>query len=103
MKHSTARNVIERAFCLLKSRWAILRDKSYYPMQIQCQTILACCLLHNLINREMTNVDFIDNVDEGDSTYTKIGGNDIQLVENSNEWTKWRDDLVAEIQSMAVA
>ena len=51
----------------------------------------------------MTNVDFIDNVDEGDSTYTKIGGNDIQLVENSNEWTKWRDDLVAEIQSMAVA
>ncbi|KAA0037926.1 retrotransposon protein [Cucumis melo var. makuwa] len=33
MKHSSARNVIERAFGALKSRWAILRGKSYYPLQ----------------------------------------------------------------------
>ena len=85
MKHFAARNVIERAFGLLKGRWAILCGKSYYPVKIQCRTILACCLLHNLINREMTNVDFIDNVDEGDSTYVTIGGDDIQFVENSNE------------------
>ncbi|KAA0058990.1 retrotransposon protein [Cucumis melo var. makuwa] len=51
MKHSSARNVIERAFCVLKGHWAILRGKSYYPLQVQCRTILACCLLHNLINR----------------------------------------------------
>ncbi|KAL4023499.1 hypothetical protein IC575_017257 [Cucumis melo] len=31
MKHSSARNVIERAFGVLKGRWAILRGKSYYP------------------------------------------------------------------------
>ncbi|KAA0041773.1 retrotransposon protein [Cucumis melo var. makuwa] len=41
MKHSSARNVIERAFGVLKGRWAILRGKSYYPLQVQCRTILA--------------------------------------------------------------
>jgi len=97
MKHSAARNVIERAFGFLKGRWAILRGKSYSPVQIQCRTILACCLLHNLINREMTNVDFLDDVDEGDSTYAMIGGDGIQFVENSNEWTQWRDDLAVEM------
>ncbi|KAL4021787.1 hypothetical protein IC575_020604 [Cucumis melo] len=69
MKHSSARNVIERAFGVLKGRWAILRGKSYYPVEVQCRTILACCLLHNLINREMTNFDIEDNIDEVDSTH----------------------------------
>ncbi|KAA0033262.1 retrotransposon protein [Cucumis melo var. makuwa] len=54
MKHSSARNVIERTFGVLKGRWAILRGKLYYPLQVQCRTILACVLLYNLINREMT-------------------------------------------------
>jgi len=36
----------------------------------------------------MTNVDFVDNVDEGDSTYVMTGGDDIQFIENSNEWTQ---------------
>ncbi|KAA0067988.1 retrotransposon protein [Cucumis melo var. makuwa] len=69
MKHSSARNVIERAFGVLKGHWAILRGKSYYPLQVQCRTILACALLHNLINREMTYFDDVDDEDEGDSTY----------------------------------
>ncbi|KAA0055949.1 retrotransposon protein [Cucumis melo var. makuwa] len=69
MKHSSARNVIERPFGVFKGRWAILRRKSYYPLQVQCHTILARCLLHNLINREMTYCDDVDDVDEGDSTY----------------------------------
>ncbi|KAA0042466.1 retrotransposon protein [Cucumis melo var. makuwa] len=54
MKHSLARNVIERPFDVFKGHWAILRGKSYYPLQVQCRSILACCLLHDLINREMT-------------------------------------------------
>ncbi|KAL0551052.1 hypothetical protein IC582_010126 [Cucumis melo] len=90
------RNVIERAFGVLKGRWAILRGKSYYPLQVQCHTILACALLHNLINREMTYCDDVEDEDEGDSTYaTTTASEDIQYIETTNEWSQWRDDLAA--------
>ncbi|KAA0045643.1 retrotransposon protein [Cucumis melo var. makuwa] len=94
MKHSSARNVIERAFGVLKGHWTILRGKSYYPLQVQCRTILACALLHNLINREMTYCDDVDDEDEGDSMYvTTTASEDIQYIETTNEWSQWRDDL----------
>lgn len=35
LRHSTARNVIERTFGLLKMRWAILRSNSYFDLQNQ--------------------------------------------------------------------
>lgn len=52
MKHSSARNVIERAFAILKKRWAILRSP-YYPIKIENHIILACCLLHNYVRNEL--------------------------------------------------
>ncbi|TYK19705.1 retrotransposon protein [Cucumis melo var. makuwa] len=71
--------------------WAILRGKSYYSLQIQCCTMLACCLLHNLINREMT---YFDDVDEGNSAYvTTIATEDIHYIKTTNEWSQWRDEL----------
>ena len=42
MKHSSTRNVIERCFGLLKGRWAILRNKSFYPIKTQVRIISAC-------------------------------------------------------------
>lgn len=33
MRHSKARNVIERAFGVLKMCWGILRSASYYPIK----------------------------------------------------------------------
>ncbi|KAL0550023.1 hypothetical protein IC582_014519 [Cucumis melo] len=99
VKHSSARNVIERAFGVLKGRWTILRGKSYYPVEVQCRTILACCLLHNLINREMTNFDIQDNIDEVDSTHATTAADDIHYIETSNEWSQWRDDLAEEMFS----
>ncbi|TYK19867.1 retrotransposon protein [Cucumis melo var. makuwa] len=100
MKHSSARNVIEHAFGVLKGRWTILRGKSYYPLQVQCRTILACVLLHNLINREMTYCEDVDDVDEGDSKYaTTIASEDIQYIETTNEWSQWRDDIYVNLKS----
>ncbi|XP_008442271.1 uncharacterized protein LOC103486178 [Cucumis melo] len=98
MKHSSARNVIKRAFGVLKSRWTILQEKSYYPVKVQCRTILTC-LLHNLIDREMTNFNIEDDIDEVDSTHATTVGDDIHYIETSNEWTPWRDELVEEMFS----
>ncbi|GAV84391.1 LOW QUALITY PROTEIN: DDE_4 domain-containing protein, partial [Cephalotus follicularis] len=49
MKHSAARNVIERTIGLLKGRWAILRLRTWYLVKTQCRIISACALLHNHI------------------------------------------------------
>ncbi|XP_021859976.2 protein ALP1-like isoform X2 [Spinacia oleracea] len=54
MKHASARNVIERTFGLLKIRWSILRNPSYYSIQTHTDIILACCYLHSLIRQQMS-------------------------------------------------
>ncbi|XVF40553.1 hypothetical protein PTKIN_Ptkin01aG0122900 [Pterospermum kingtungense] len=51
---SGLRNVIEKCFGLLKMRWTILRERSWYPAKTACRIISACALLHNHIRREMT-------------------------------------------------
>ncbi|KAA0042915.1 putative nuclease HARBI1 [Cucumis melo var. makuwa] len=64
-----------------RGRWTILRGKSYYPVQVKCRTIMACCLLHNLMNRKMTNADILEDEDEGNSTYATTSGDDINYIE----------------------
>ena len=54
MKHTGARNVIERMFGLLKIHWKILSSPCCYNLITQRRIINACCLLHNSIRREMT-------------------------------------------------
>ena len=51
------------------------------------------CLLHDLINLEMTNADILDDKDKGDSTYTTTSDDNINYIEASNKWTQWRDAL----------
>ena len=53
MKHSSTRNVSERYFGVIKNHWTILRSPSFYPIKIQNRIVMACCLLHNFIRREM--------------------------------------------------
>ena len=106
MKHSSCRNIIERAFGLLKGRWAILRGKSYYPVKIQCRIIAACCLLHNFIRREM-HVDLFeqifeiesieDNNDEDDDEEEEEVPEHYTHIATSTAWSTWRDNLAREM------
>ncbi|XP_042055891.1 uncharacterized protein LOC121800386 [Salvia splendens] len=41
MRHTRARNVIERAFAVLKMRWGILRSAAFYPVKVQIRLIMA--------------------------------------------------------------
>ncbi|GAV85951.1 LOW QUALITY PROTEIN: DDE_4 domain-containing protein, partial [Cephalotus follicularis] len=93
MKHSAARNVIERTFGLLKGRWAILRSRTWYPVKTQCRIIFACALLHNHIRRVMAVDPLEAELREIEST----PDNDIRYVKTSDTWTTWRDDLVREM------
>lgn len=95
LKHAKAQNVIERAFGILKSRWAILRSHAYYQIEQQNHIILACCLLHNFI-RSTTDVDpeksvipeYVSNYENGYAVDHYIDN-----IQPSQERTNWRDTL----------
>ncbi|XP_042035359.1 uncharacterized protein LOC121781729 [Salvia splendens] len=97
MRHTRARNVIERAFAVLKMRWGILRVASYYPIKTQIRLIMTCFLLHNFIRREMA-IDPIeaqlDGLNEYNSNVYDGGVPDhVENVEPSEEWSQFRDNL----------
>ncbi|KAI8572658.1 hypothetical protein RHMOL_Rhmol01G0216600 [Rhododendron molle] len=80
MKHSTARNCIERSFGVLKILFTILRSPSYYPKRTQCRIVSACCLLHNLIKREMPNDPIEHEYQRGNGHITTMSMLMITLV-----------------------
>uniref|UniRef100_A0A5B7B0E0 DDE Tnp4 domain-containing protein n=1 Tax=Davidia involucrata TaxID=16924 RepID=A0A5B7B0E0_DAVIN len=96
MKHSAARNVIERCFGLLKLRWAILRSPSFYPVNTQNRIIMACCLLHNFIRREMP-VDPLEEQLETQEATNEVHGDPITTVETSDAWSAFRANLAVEM------
>ncbi|KAI3758840.1 hypothetical protein L6452_06412 [Arctium lappa] len=49
--HAQLRNVIERAYGVLKARFPILRQMAPYPFPIQKDVVIACFAIHNFIRR----------------------------------------------------
>lgn len=98
MKHSKARNVIERCFGILKGRWGILRSPSYFPIRTQGRIVLACALLHNLLRKYMPTDDkvFEDEDEEEVSDDDDDTDDEVEYVthiETSDAWTTFRSSL----------
>ncbi|RWR74219.1 protein ALP1-like protein [Cinnamomum micranthum f. kanehirae] len=51
LRHASLRNVIERAFGVLKKRFPIIAsgNESYFSVDTTSEIILACCILHNFL------------------------------------------------------
>lgn len=96
MKHSQARNVIERCFGVLKNRWAILRSPSFYPIKTQNRIIIACCLLHNYIRKEMSYDPFEENWENLEDRDEDVDEEDtIRIVDSTHEWSVFRDNTAS--------
>ncbi|KAH6775521.1 hypothetical protein C2S52_013082 [Perilla frutescens var. hirtella] len=96
MKHSSARNIIEKCFGMLKMRWDIIMNANFYPIKQQGRIIMACCFLQNHIRQNMS-VDPIEAA-YGDNTQNEeetieLDGDPITSVEPTQEWTDWRHNL----------
>ncbi|XP_073153638.1 uncharacterized protein [Henckelia pumila] len=99
-KHYRARNVIERAFGLLKKRWAVLRSPTYYPLKIQNRMIMACILLHNFIRTQMPN-EVEEELEEAIVSPTHGTHDDyIDTLASSQAWDMWRDNLATSMYKM---
>ncbi|KAL8470884.1 hypothetical protein ACS0TY_033455 [Phlomoides rotata] len=99
MRHTRARNVIERAFGIMKMRWGILRSASFYPIRTQIRLIMACFLLHNFIRNEMP-IDPLEgllDVENNKQVGTDENAEVISTVEATDEWSGWRDVLAQEM------
>ncbi|XP_077252175.1 uncharacterized protein LOC143891561 [Tasmannia lanceolata] len=62
-RHSSARNVIERAFGVLKKRFAVLHREPMYPFPKQVDLVIACCCIHNFIRGVMPRDGLLGVVD----------------------------------------
>ncbi|KAH9681176.1 DDE Tnp4 domain-containing protein [Citrus sinensis] len=65
---------------------------SFYQIKTQCYIITACCLLHNLIRREMSVDPLEHELLEIDNNEVQ-DANNITTLEASDQWTGWRNDL----------
>ncbi|XP_024963057.1 uncharacterized protein LOC112503224 [Cynara cardunculus var. scolymus] len=74
--HAQLRNVIERAYGVLKAIFPILRQIAPYPFPIQKDVVIACFAIHNFIRRcniqdrlfmeyDENNMFTIEDQDEG--------------------------------------
>ncbi|BFG35074.1 hypothetical protein CerSpe_213480 [Prunus speciosa] len=107
LRHSIARNVIERSFGLLKKRWSILRTPSFFNIKTQLRIINACFVLHNFIRLEQHNdpvlqdqdLGFLASVDHEISNHSTLEGNAnrITSVQVTDQWTTFRDTLAMQM------
>jgi len=49
LRHAQLRNIIERAFGVIKKRFPLLVNMNNYDFSFQCQLIMCCFILHNFI------------------------------------------------------
>lgn len=74
MRHTKARNAIERAFGVMNKRWEIiLRSATYYRNKIQTKLIIACFFIHNFIHNKMV-VDPFEQ--QSDAEHNEHGNNE---------------------------
>jgi len=104
MKHASARNVIERAFGLLKVRWGAMAKGTHFNIKTQTNIILACCYLHNLIRQQMRVDPFEAQLQEIHEEYDQNTNEEyITTCETSNQWTNFRDNLAQEMYNSWLA
>ena len=62
---------------------------------------MACCLIHNLIRRELSGADPIEaefnNEQSSENSQTYAEQENIASIESSDQWTAWRDDLAKQM------
>ncbi|KAI5327596.1 hypothetical protein L3X38_026992 [Prunus dulcis] len=103
LRHSVARNVIQRSFGLLKKQWSILRTPSFFDIKTQIRIINACFVLHNFIRLEQHNDPVLQDEDLGFlasvSNHSTLEGNAnrITSIQVTDQWTTFRDTLALQM------
>ncbi|XP_024199020.1 uncharacterized protein LOC112202302 [Rosa chinensis] len=102
LHHASLRNVVERIFGVLKSRFTIFKTAPPFPFKKQAELVLACAGLHNFLRKECRSDLFpVEPEDEEDSEHEEDPEDEFQTQdqqrEEANDWRMeianhmWRD------------
>ena len=95
-RHSSLRNAIERAFGVLKKRFAMLGsgNEPFYSVRTQADIVLAACILHNYLMGVDPDMELIEEVDrELLASNESYGGYLSNSTSESREMEDFRDNL----------
>ena len=99
MRHSMLRNIIERAYGVIKKRFPTLGKMSSYPFHIQVDIVMSCFFLHNFVRRNQLYHDLFDILDDDD---LHIDDDDLNAPDFDDyvedpathaQTVAWRDDI----------
>ncbi|CAL2260204.1 unnamed protein product [Prunus armeniaca] len=112
LRHASLRNVIERIFGILKSRFTIFKSAPPFLFNTQEELMVACAALHNFLRKECRSDEFpIEPTDESSSSsslsipvdeednFEQIYQTQDQQREDANTWrasiasAMWRDAI----------
>ncbi|XP_075080532.1 uncharacterized protein LOC107781857 [Nicotiana tabacum] len=86
--HAQLRNVIERAYRVLKARFPILDKMAPYSIDVQRDIVIACFAVHNFIRKEHLNDDLFNQYDLPQVIFEEEGELEQELDETSGpSWT----------------
>ncbi|XP_076929423.1 uncharacterized protein LOC143593798 [Bidens hawaiensis] len=84
--HAQLRNVIERAYGVLKARFPILKLMAPFPFPKQRDIVIACFAVHNFIRKCNINDQIFMNYDESSIFLETQGGENDGQVFHDIEW-----------------
>lgn len=86
-RHSSLRNVVERAFGVLKKRFPIIASgtEPTYGIKTQNRIIISCCILHNYLMMVDPDEELLVEVDEEIGNQSAPQNVDAHLGDNENE------------------
>jgi hypothetical protein len=99
LRHASLRNIIERAFGILKKRFPIFELMHSYSLHLQINLVLCGVMIHNYIRRNQGYEDEYDNIDDDVGEVDNEGGAAVEEEEHHGpEGTSaWRDQIATEM------
>ena len=95
LRHSSLRTTIEQGFGVLKKRFRVLDEESFWSFEIQVKVALSCCVVNNHIMGVESNdhimEDAMNQVESSDPQQETQSRR--ESVENSRSWNAKRDEI----------
>ncbi|XP_076906390.1 uncharacterized protein LOC143562493 [Bidens hawaiensis] len=101
--HAKLRNVIERAFGVLKARFPILKRMAPFSLETQRNVTVACFALHNFIRKQGLDDELFTQYDQPDVSLENSRGqidadeDEVEALDTSSDreyMTQLRDEIV---------